>query len=62
MAEPDVLEVLGKLSQIVQHLWCQFTTSVGSHVDLDYCIEQLVDLLKHVCAYIFVLFDFLVSG
>jgi hypothetical protein len=41
----DREELLSELAQIVQHLGCQFTTSVGSDVQLDNCEEQLVDLL-----------------
>ena len=56
-----MLELLGKLPQIIQHLWCQFTASVRSYVHLDDGIKQFVDLLQHFCAHIFVLFNFLVS-
>jgi hypothetical protein len=57
----DMLELLGKLPQIVQHLWRQFTTGVGRHVHLYNSIEQPVNLFKHSCANILVLFDCLVS-
>jgi hypothetical protein len=45
MGETDMEELLRKLPQIVQHLRRQFAASVGSHVHLNDCVEQLVDLL-----------------
>jgi hypothetical protein len=61
MAKADMVELLGELPQIFQHCQCQFTPSVGNHVYLDDCIEQLVDLLQHCCTHILALFDGLVK-
>jgi hypothetical protein len=61
MAMAYALELLGKLTQIVQHFWRQFTTNVASYVHLNDSIEHLVNLLKHFCAHFLVLFDRLVS-
>jgi hypothetical protein len=60
MVEAEIKGLLGKLPQIIQHLRCQFAPSVGSHVHLDNCIEQLMDLLEHLYAHIFVPLDCLV--
>jgi hypothetical protein len=45
ITETDMIELLSKMPQIVQHLWRQFTPRVGSCVHLDDRIEQLMDLL-----------------
>jgi hypothetical protein len=55
MAEVDMLKLLGELSQIVQHLWCQFTTSVRSDVNLNDRIEEMVNLLEHFDTFLLVL-------
>ena len=60
MPDADLPKLLCKLAQIIQHLRRQFTLSVGSYVDLNDGVEQLVDLLKHFHAHILVLFDRLV--
>jgi hypothetical protein len=52
-----MLELLGKLAQIVQHLWCQFPTGVRSYVNLDDGIEELVNLLEHFDTLLLVLLD-----
>jgi hypothetical protein len=57
MSHTDVVELLGKLAQMVQHLWCQFTSSVGSYVHLNDGIEQLVNLLEHIYTLLLVLLD-----
>jgi hypothetical protein len=52
-----MLQVLGKLAQIFQHLWCQFTTNVRSYVNLNDGVEELVNLLKHLDTLLLVLLD-----
>jgi hypothetical protein len=49
--------LLSELAQTAQHLRRQFTTNTGCGMRLDDCIEQLVDLLQHFYALLFVLLD-----
>ena len=57
VAEADMLELLSKLAQIVQHLQCQFTAGVRRYVDLNDGIEELVNLFQHFDTLLLVLLD-----
>jgi hypothetical protein len=52
-----MLELRGKLAQIVQHLRRQFTAGVRSHVNLNDRVEELVNLLEHFYTLFLVLLD-----
>jgi hypothetical protein len=57
MAKADVLELLGKLTQMVQHLRRQFTPHSSTYVNLNDGVEKLVNLLKHFNTLLLVLLD-----
>ena len=47
-------ELLRELPQIIQNGWWQFATRIGINVHTDDGVKQLVSLLEHLCAFIFV--------